>query len=96
MSNYPEHDKLRPVSEKSQAIGEFLAWLEEGGLGEETGSVELARHLRYYVGPTEHRESVLTPLMMPKTDLLARYFEIDLEKIEDEKLAMLAGVRRET
>lgn len=32
MSNYPEHDKLSAVSDSSQAIGEFLDWLECGGL----------------------------------------------------------------
>lgn len=26
---YPEHDKLRPLQEKSQTCGEFLAWLNE-------------------------------------------------------------------
>ena len=34
---YPEHEKLRAVSERSQAIGEFLDWLrtpkEDGGKG---------------------------------------------------------------
>lgn len=28
---YPEHEKLRLVSEKSQACGEFLDWLIERG-----------------------------------------------------------------
>lgn len=32
MNGYPEHEKLRAISDKSQAIGEFLEWLETGGL----------------------------------------------------------------
>lgn len=28
-SQYPEHDKLRPLQEQSQTCGEFLAWLNE-------------------------------------------------------------------
>lgn len=29
MSDYPEHDKLRAVVVESQAIGEFIDWLED-------------------------------------------------------------------
>ena len=82
---YPEHEKLMAISEKSQAIGDFLAWLEEGGLGEEIGSVEMAQYGRHQID--------LMPLGMPKTDLLARYFDIDLSKIEDEKRAMIAALQ---
>lgn len=32
MSTYPEHDKLSAIHEKSQAIGEFLEWLEGQGV----------------------------------------------------------------
>jgi len=32
MSKYPEHDKLTEVREQSQAIGEFLEWLEGQGV----------------------------------------------------------------
>lgn len=32
MSEYPEHDKLTQVREQSQAIGEFLEWLEGRGV----------------------------------------------------------------
>ncbi len=88
MSDYPEHDKLGLVSDKSQAIGDFLAWLEEGGLGSEYGSVELAFFPIHRGG--------LAPLMKPKTELLAKFFDVDLDKIEDEKQAILAELRKET
>lgn len=29
---YPEHQKLKAVKDKSQAIGEFLDWLSEQGI----------------------------------------------------------------
>ncbi len=29
MSDYPEHDKLKAVVVESQAIGEFIDWLED-------------------------------------------------------------------
>lgn len=32
MSNYPEHDKLDAVKDRSQSIGEFLSWLSAQGL----------------------------------------------------------------
>lgn len=32
MSEYPEHDKLQKVKDKSQAIGEFLEKMDEQGL----------------------------------------------------------------
>ncbi len=85
MDNYPEHDKLSLVSDKSQTIGEFLAWLEAGGLGTEYGSVELAFFPLHRGG--------LAPLMKPKTELLAKFFDIDLDKIEDEKQVMIAEIR---
>lgn len=96
MSEYPEHEKLKLISDKSQAIGEFLAWLESGGLHappneahetESYGSVELAYRPELCGGP--ERSDELWPLSWSKQRLLAAYFEIDLDKIEDEKRAML-------
>ena len=31
MSEYPEHDKMAAVKDRSQAIGEFLDWMPTGG-----------------------------------------------------------------
>ncbi len=30
VTDYPEHDKLHAVNERSQAVGQFLEWLSEG------------------------------------------------------------------
>lgn len=109
---YPEHDKLRAISDKSQAIGEFLEWLQDCGLdndpdadpwrtGGRYGSVELAFRQREGVDPSVQfaeddvdRSSDLTPLSISITDLLARYFEIDQEKIGQEKRAMIEACGR--
>lgn len=73
--NYPEHDKLNLIKEKSQSIGEFLNWINEQGI-----------HLcRMYDDYSLHYEST--------NSLLARFFEIDLVKLEEEKMAMLAKFR---
>ncbi len=98
-SKHPEHEKLRHASGESQAIGSFLDWLETGGLdtakGLRFGSIELAFHEEYWdpqCGPDgDHvRSDHLDPLNWKKYDILAAYFEIDQDKLEAEKLAMLA------
>lgn len=94
MSNYPEHDKLEKISDKSQEIGNFLSWLAEGEYQsqgksrnrEDLGSIQLGCYRSRFDG---ERENSMSPSMVPVTDLLAAYFEIDLEKIEAEKRGML-------
>jgi len=74
----PEGDRVLSVKEKSQAIGEFLEWLQSDG-------VVLAHW------PDESDE--LIPIFDPIERLLARYFDIDLAKVEEEKLALLRAMR---
>lgn len=99
MSDYPQHDKLRAIRNESQAIGDFLSWLENGNLDDKDntyGSVELAYREKIYndeAGPCPERSEYLTPLQMRKKTLLAKYFGIDLDKLEDEKLAMIDLLR---
>lgn len=123
-----EHDKLHAVREKSQAIGEFLDWLDEKG-------IRLARYHEHADGcyePHVHdygcsdscgarkndgkhshpfagcslrceketnricgwRDDALAPIHTSIEKLLAEYFEIDLDKLEREKRAMLAELRK--
>lgn len=108
-SDYPEHDRLRVVSEQSQAIGDFLEAMSAEGwnlmrletLYDErdcplcidgkrrgvdcrrcsgTGLVRV--EVEEYVG---YRGST--------NRMLANHFGIDLNKIEDEKRAMLDALR---
>ena len=79
MSDYPEHEKLKAIKDRSQAIGEFIEWLGDNDMAVcefSGGNVD-----RWW------------PTGQPINKLLARYFEIDLDRLEDEKLAMLDAQR---
>ena len=76
----PEHEKLKKVAESSQVCGEFLEWLQ----GEK--SLVLARW-------SDWQEVRLAPVHPRVQDLLAEFFEIDQEKLEAEKVALLEWVR---
>jgi hypothetical protein len=84
MSKYPEHDKLQAVQEESQTIGEFL----------DLGPYMLCEH--YAINP-ETGSPYIEPHWMPVrksiSDILAEYFEIDQNKLEEEKRAMLDEMR---
>lgn len=91
---YPEHEKLKLISAESQAIGEFLEWLDFGGL-EDFGCVELAHYpLFTREDGSEDRSDYLQWIALPKTRILATYFDIDQEKIEAEKRAMLESLEK--
>ena len=74
---YPECEKVKSVQPKSQAIGEFLDWLGEKGI-----------HLAKWGD-----DDKLWPFNKNKEELLAEYFEIDLNKVEQEKRQMLEEIR---
>lgn len=89
--NTPELDKMMAVKPQSQAIGEFLDWLGQQG-------IELASRHHH----TEEcydddnrtlcgcRDGQLLPYYGGGIEsLLARYFEIDLRKVDDERRAIL-------
>lgn len=79
MSKYPEHEKQRAIVDKSQAIGEFLEWLPSTGIV-------------FGKWDAEGRDRMwATRIDIEK--LLAEYFEIDLEKIEEEKRQMIDEMR---
>ena len=81
----PEHDKQHAILGKSQAIGEFLEWLQTKG-------IELASYPNNGepVG-YEH----LMPYRKSIQQILADYFNIDLGKIEAEKRAILKELIKE-
>lgn len=97
-SVFPEHEKLRAVADKSQAAGEFLDWLlEEKGysLG------QYHQHADACYDEDDKRvcgrsKDTLYPACPRVTDLLAEFFGIDKEKLEEEKRAMLAACRSRT
>lgn len=75
---YPEHTRQAAVLDEAEAIGRFL---------DESGYI-LAQH-RNIDG---YREEVLMPVSTAVPVILARYFGIDLAKIDAEKRAMLAAL----
>lgn len=79
--SYPEHEKLKAARVQSQAQGEFLAWLQN----------EKGMFLCVYDRlKSNYPSSITTPVIK----LLAEYHGIDLNKLEDEKLAMLEEQRK--
>jgi len=80
MSNYPVHEKLKEVQPISQAIHEFIFWLDE------TKQIELAAR--------EFGRTRLLPTTEKLTDLVAQYLGIDRRKLEDEKVQMLEEMRK--
>ena len=81
-SEYPEHDRLKSISEYSQQIGAFLEWLQEDG-------VVLAR-----ISKRNGDRLLFDHQSIPER--LARYFDIDQNKLETEKREMLAAIRVES
>jgi hypothetical protein len=70
MKKYPEHEKLKVVSEKTQFVHDFLQWCEVQGIFLEKDGM-YKRH----------------------DELLYKFTGINRWKLEDEKRAMLDGIR---
>lgn len=79
MNQYPEHEKLAKVKDKSQAAGDFLAWLRD------EKKLILCREI----------DDELMPEFPQFEKLLGEFFEINLNVIEDEKRAMLAQLQHD-
>ena len=101
-----ELEKLESVSEKSQAIGEFLEWLFSAK------SYHISRYLTdeeyesednvYWVDGLYEKEQFkrheigkeeLIPIYINVEKLLAEFFEIDLKKVEEERRKLLNEIR---
>lgn len=78
MPEYPEHEKLHKIKDKSQIIGEFL----ENGLPDRVVFAEWNR-----------RGDMLQPVRCNIQEWLADYFGIDRDKLEAEKQQMLEEIR---
>jgi hypothetical protein len=93
-AKYSEHDKLQSVKESSQTIGEFLEWLQE-----DQGVVLAKPHVHTDFCIEEGRRvcgaesGSLIGVLASIPRWLARYFDIDEDKLEAEKRAMLDELR---
>lgn len=76
---YPEHEKQKAVLHKSQPQGEFLEWLSDS---EQIALFRWSSQAKEWIRIHE------TPLQ-----LLAKFHDIDLQKLEKEKQSMLELLR---
>lgn len=81
MMSSPMLEKMRSVNTESNAIGEFLDWLTS------EKKVELCQYSK--------REQ-LVPFHYTIEQLLADYFEIDLQQAEAERKSILAKLKQGT
>lgn len=84
----PELDKMKAAKETSQKIGEFIEWLGENG---------------YHIciecsggGMPDGDSSEYWPCNESIEKLLAKYYNIDLNKVEQEKRAILEEFRKQS
>lgn len=78
MTDYPEHEKLKALGGDNQTVGNFIEWLSEQGY-------EICR---WNVAGT-----FCIPANISRDDLRAAHFEIDRNRLEDEKRQMLDAMR---
>lgn len=76
--NYPEHEKLEAVKDEAQIIGDFLSATKYTLCELVEGKVET--HYLPVVGKVE--------------EAIADYFNIDMQRLEAEKQAMLDEIRQ--
>ena len=93
----PTLDRLMSVKNKSQAIGEFLEWLQ----GDQ--KIQLMRYHEHVDscvpdgGWDDFRcgfgEDAMVPEYRSIEQLLASFFDVDLKKVESERMELLEWVR---
>jgi len=83
MAEYPEHDKMHLIKNKSQIIGEFLEWLVE-------------KYGIVFAHYPENNDFIEEFPYKRKEQWLAEFFNIDLNEIENEKQTMLKELREKT
>ncbi len=96
-SKFPEHEKLKEVQPRSQSCGELIDWLKhEKGLVLAEWVTPTWQELGYSQEPRARIEPRLVPAPLNVRKLLAEFFGIDEEKLEEEKRAMLDAMRAGT
>jgi hypothetical protein len=94
----PETDKMLAVKDNSQAVGEFIEWLGRN-------KMVIARYASKedeWADEGEERvatgvkEGDLLPVYTSIEKMLAKYFKIDLDKVEKEKRQILEDLRSKT
>ncbi len=78
---YPESTRMKEVSEQSQAIGEFIDWMNRNAM-------QVCEWVE-----NKHRKEYL-PVAMSIEEMLAKYYQINLKRVEEEKQQMLVEHRK--
>jgi hypothetical protein len=81
MSNYPEHEKLRARQTEASTLSSFIDFLAEQ-------QWEIAEY-------DDVSERLFTIRLRPE-EIIGMFLEIDPKKLEKEKQAMLAEIRKTT
>lgn len=103
MDDYPEHEKLKGISELSQSCDEFLEWLrdekgmslcelveiENGGMTVAAGIISIAKGEEPRIFTEEAWEPTIRPIM----EFLAEFFGVNQDRLEMEKRAILDEFR---
>lgn len=84
--DYPEHEKLTAIQDKSQLLGEFLEWARSNDYD------FCHRTIQEEGTPWERVE--YRPSHKAVDKILAEFYEIDLKVLEEEKRQMLAAIRQ--
>jgi hypothetical protein len=91
---FPEHEKLKAVQPRSQSCGELLDWLRhEKGLVLAEWATPTWQEEGYTQEPRRPMEPRLVVAVVDVRKLLAEFFGIDQQKLEEEKEAMLKAMR---
>lgn len=78
--NYSECEKMSTVQNESQKIGEFLDWIGDEG---------------YCLASYDEEVEQYYPANFSTERLLAKFFDIDLDKVEAERQDMLKRLQDE-
>jgi hypothetical protein len=104
MSDYPdtpELDRMSGCTDESQIIGSFIDWLAtEARFGPQSGEgrKEAIRAQKLNASPVklclfDEKMDEWRPVGLRIEEILARYYDIDLNKVEDERRAILEHIR---
>lgn len=91
MIETPELDKIRAVHDESQKLGYFLEWLTHGLTLCQWHDGEV---MDIGGGMREYLPEGYYPVHINIEAILASYYEIDLQKAEDEKRALLEEFKK--
>lgn len=112
MKPTPELDKMHAVKDRSQAIGEFLEWLQQEKrlelaqwhshtedcqsfaiFGKEAAHPEELEDGHYHRNQCGMSDQALYVFNYSIEKILAEFFEIDLQKVDEEKRAILESLQ---